>query len=114
MLPGKNRLKNEKDFLVVKNKGKRYKSKNFLIQYLFKEGQKDCRFGIIVNKDISPHASLRNRTKRAIREGIRRNLYCLNGTCDCVVVAFPSIAQVYTADIITELTEALAACGLYK
>ncbi len=114
MLPGKNRLKEEKDFLFVKNKGKRYKSKNFLIQYVFRNELKDCRFGIIVNKEVSPHASLRNKTTRAIREGIRRNLYCLNGKYDCVVIAFPSIAKVYTADILIEITEALAACGLCK
>jgi len=112
MLPRKNRLTQEEDFLFVKNKGKRYKSKNFLIQFVVKKKQSDSRFGLIVNKDISPHASVRNKTKRAMREGIRRSLYCLNDTYDCVIVAFPSISKVYTSDIMNELTNALVECGV--
>ncbi len=114
MLPRKNRLTEQEDFLFVKNKGKRYKTEHFLIQYVVKKNQKNSRFGIIVDKDISPHASVRNKTKRAIREGIRRSLYCMENAYDVVIVAFPSIAKVYTSDIMNQLMDALVSCRICK
>jgi len=114
MLPRKNRLTVEEDFLFVKNKGKRCKSEHFLIQFVVKKNQKESRFGIIVNKDISPHASVRNKTKRALREAIRRSLYCMGETYDVVIVAFPTIAKVYTSDIMNQLMDSFVECGICK
>lgn len=70
MLKKEFRLRKQKDFENVFNKGF-YFSGNFLLLKTVKNGLPISRFGFIVSKKISKKAVERNRVKRLLRESIR-------------------------------------------
>lgn len=110
-LARKHSLKNQ-DFAVIKTKGRLFQSSSFAISYLKKPGQTTPRFGFIISTKISPHASLRNRVKRALSEGVRRSLFQIKPHYDYVFLAKPSIIKKYTADLMNEVTDALVRAKL--
>ncbi len=85
MLPFKNRLKKEKDFKEVFEKGKDFKEDSLYLKT--KEGS--ARFGFVVSKKVSPKASVRNRIKRKLREAVKKELPKMTKKADCVIVVLP-------------------------
>lgn len=92
MLPKKNRLKKEKDFEKVFKKGKGLR-KDFLFLKLLNNNLKKSRFGIVVSTKISKKATVRNKTRRRIREIIRNHLDEIKKGKDIVIVAQPGIEE---------------------
>jgi ribonuclease P protein component len=107
MLPTANRLTSKKDFDTVKQKGILTSSESFSISIHNRGDNKPTRYGFIISTKISPHATVRNKSKRALREGVRRNLTRAKPGFDCVFLAKPIIVKKYTDKLIIEVGEAL-------
>jgi len=73
MLSEKNRLKKEKDFQKVIQKGKKA-GEDFLILRSLRNKLKRTRIGFVVSRKIAKKAVLRNKIKRRLREAVRPNL----------------------------------------
>jgi len=68
-----NRIGNKKDFLEVKNRGVMKYSPIFGLLILKKDDDLK-KFGFIISKKISKRAVDRNKIKRYLSEGVKRNL----------------------------------------
>lgn len=86
MLPFKNRLKKEKDFQQVFNKGRFINSDLISVRFLGNSTD-DTRVGFIVSKKVSKKAVLRNRVKRKLREVMRVNMEKIKGGFDIIITA---------------------------
>jgi ribonuclease P protein component len=90
------RIRKSRDFRWVQRKGKKWKSADFLFLFLptrvvpFTPIQ--SRIGLVVSKKVG-NAVVRNLVKRRIREACRKNLNCIKGNIDIVVIAFSSAAN---------------------
>ena len=73
MLPKKNCLKKKKDIERVLKKGKTFK-KEWLLMRVIRNKLNVSRFGIVVGKNFSKKAVLRNKIKRKIREAVQMRL----------------------------------------
>ncbi len=107
MLDRKNRLTKKSEFEKVREEGKVFASDSFSLSILKREEEGPARFGFVVSNKISKAATIRNRAKRALREGVRHSLaYAKNGY-DCVFLAKPIIVKKYTDELIREVQKAL-------
>jgi len=73
MLKKENRLKKKKDFDSVYKKGKTIAGKLIFLKIL-KNNLDINRFGFVVSKKISKKAVIRNKTKRKLREIIKKEI----------------------------------------
>lgn len=71
MLPRKNRIFAEKDFLKLKEEGKKLSGEFITLVFLKREKEGVLRFGIIVSNKISKKAVVRNALKRKLRASVR-------------------------------------------
>ncbi len=92
MLLKKNRLKKNKNFEKVFQKGKRFQ-KNFLFLKVVKNDLEISRFGFIVSQKISKKAVIRNRLKRRLREGLRHYLPEIKQGVDGVFISRPGLEK---------------------
>lgn len=90
MLPKPNRLKKKKDFEKIFRKGKGFKE-GFLFLKALTNNLKFSRFGIVVGKEVSRKATLRNKIKRQIREIVRAKLAKLKTGIDVILIALSGI-----------------------
>jgi len=114
MLARTNSLKTNADFTRVKTQGKKVPSDSFTLVFIKSEKEGPSRFGFVISTKISKHASLRNRAKRAMSEGVRRSTYFVKEGYDCVFLAKPIIVKKYTNDLMKEVEETLIKAGLVK
>jgi len=103
MLARENRLTKKEDFEKVKTKGRSVQSESFFFSYLKRTDNDPSRFGFVVTKKISPHATARNKASRGLREGVRQTLAYIKPGYDCVLVAKPIIVRKYTNDLMHEV-----------
>ncbi len=119
MLPKENRLTEKEDFDRVKNEGRLIQSDSFAFSFIdkgspTKKGEEiPSRFGFIVSTKISKKATLRNRVKRALREGVRQNISYFKKGIDGVFLAKSSILTKPTPEIMKEVFEILRASHIY-
>jgi len=92
MLPQKNRLKKEKDFDEVFEKGKGFNS-SLLFLKAKRNNLKVKRFGFVVSQKVSKKAIVRNRVKRFLREAIKERLKEIKSGVDIVLVTKPGIEK---------------------
>lgn len=72
MLSVVNRLNSKFEFLKLKRHGRVIPTPVFNFSYLFNQPpQAPARFGFIVSTKVDKRATVRNRTKRLIREAVR-------------------------------------------
>jgi len=83
MLAKKYRFKNF-NFQKLINQGQKAKNRYFLIYYLKNENQK--KFAVLVKKDYSKKAVIRNKIKRRIFEILRNNLNKINNGYYLIIV----------------------------
>lgn len=107
MLPSANRLTKKTDFDTVKQKGSLESGESFSVSFYNRNDNKPTRVGFIISTKISPQATIRNKAKRALREGVRRNLTYIKPGFDCVFLAKPIIVKKYTDELIREVEETL-------
>lgn len=92
MLSKKNRLKKNKNFEKVFQKGKSFQ-KQFLFLKVVKNDLEVSRFGFIVSQKLSKKAVIRNRLKRRLREGLRHYLSEIKQGIDGVFIARPGLEK---------------------
>ncbi len=114
MLSKQNRLTSEKDFNVIKEKGSVVQSDSFAIAFLKRGDEYPSRFGFIVSTKIDKRATIRNRAKRALREGVRHELTFIQNGYDCVILAKPIIVKKYTDELMREVHEILKKAKISK
>ncbi|GEP43969.1 ribonuclease P protein component [Brevifollis gellanilyticus] len=71
-LPSRLRLKESRDFAVIKAQGQSQSGRYFVLALLRDETMPDFRFGLVTGKRLG-NAVVRNRLRRQIREIIREN-----------------------------------------
>jgi ribonuclease P protein component len=106
MLARDNRL-DPKDFSTLKRQGKISHSESFSISYRKRADKLPSRFGFVVSTKISTKATIRNKSKRALREGVRHITTIAKPGYDCVFLAKPVIVKKYTSELLEEVRTAL-------
>lgn len=74
MLPKINCLKKKKDFERIFKKGKKFKE-DFLVLRVAPNKLKRNRFGIVVSREVSKKATIRNKLKRRIKALLQDKIY---------------------------------------
>lgn len=92
MLERANRLKKKKDFEEVIRRGQEVKGPYLVLKFL-KRGQQDSRIGFVVSKKVSNKATVRNRTKRRMREAVKTKVGELKQGYDLVFFAKKNITE---------------------
>jgi ribonuclease P protein component len=84
VLPKSNRLKEEKDFKRVYNKGRYTNGSYISIKYLYLNYNSATKIGVVVSKKINNKATVRNKIKRQINDvfgyildKIQKNVYII-------------------------------------
>ena len=95
------RVRKRITFQEVQRRGSRKRASCFLALYIHGSGTKS-RIGITVSKKVG-NAVIRNKVKRWIREGLRREYPQLSGIWDVVIIAYPSAAHACAAQLQTDI-----------
>jgi ribonuclease P protein component len=103
MLARHNRLTKKEEFEAVREQGKVLQSESFFFSYYKRDDDNPSRFGFVVTKKISPHATARNKAVRSMREGVRQTVSYVKPGYDIVMVAKPIIIRKYTSDLMREV-----------
>lgn len=113
MLARKFMLKDRSDFDLIKKKGKSLNSESFILRYYYDKNAPVSKFGFIVTTKVSKKASLRNKAKRALSEGVRRSIFAVKKGYLCLIIAKPVIIKKYTPEIMKEIDETLKKANLF-
>jgi ribonuclease P protein component len=90
-LPRSARLKQRRDFELVRAKGRRLTSGCLIANWLALPAADRSRLGVITSRKVGP-AHVRNRARRLLRETFRRHQHELTVPATIVLVARASIA----------------------
>lgn len=112
MLPRVHRLRRNAEIRQVRRRGHR-RSHSLLLLFADEKTQGPARFAISASGRIG-NAVVRNRTKRRIREAIRRQLPNVRDGWDCLFVARETVAEASFAEIEDAVTSLLARCGVLE
>jgi len=113
MLPLKNRLKKEKDFRRVFDRGRVVNSDLMSVKFLA-NGMDDTRVGFIVSKKVFKKAVLRNKIKRMLRETMRGNIEKMKEGFDMIVMAKGKTSEAQLEEIDEALKGLLKRSNLFK
>lgn len=113
MLPLKNRLKKEKDFQRVFDRGRFINSDLISVRFLA-NGTDDTRVGFIVSKKVSKKAVLRNKVKRMLRETMRENMERMKGGFDMIITAKSKMSKTQPEEVDETLKGLLKRSNLIK
>jgi len=86
MLPKANRLKQDRDFKVLLQAGRRLNSQGLTVRWVTTR-QPVSRFAFVVANHVAKRAVVRNKLKRRLREIIRSFLPHLTGSYDILLAA---------------------------
>lgn len=111
MLPRENRLSKKRDFEESKQKGRKFQSSLFGLLVLPNQIQ-ISRFGFIVSNKISKKATLRNRTKRHLRESVSRLIKRIKIGYNVIFLAKKEILKKDQAEINLETEKIFRQAGL--
>lgn len=92
MLSKINRITSEKDFALVKAKGKVFQEKSFALAVLDR-GEGETRFGFIISTKISKRAVKRNKAKRILSEVVRKKMSKIKKGYDIVFLAKAGVLE---------------------
>jgi ribonuclease P protein component len=102
-LPRSQRLRKRSGFTAVQGRGKKLHTDSFLVFVLpRKEGLAPARLGITVSKKVGD-AVERNRVKRLVREGFRRNKALFPDGLDVVFIAKHNVVQTGFDQVVREI-----------
>jgi ribonuclease P protein component len=104
MLPSENRIIGSKRVEEVKEKGRIIQGENFGLVKFNRKDDGPPKFAFVISTKISKLAVNRNRIKRSLHEGIRRNLRDIPKGYDFVLLTRKGIAGKTTEEIIEEVT----------
>lgn len=110
MLPREKRVRNERDFKRIYQKGSFFSVGSFSVNYL-PNRMSLSRLGIVVSKKTEPKATDRNRAKRRFREAARRLYDVLPAGYDVIVTVKKSGRGKNFTEIEKEISEAFKKIG---
>ena len=103
MLPNENRILGSERIEEVKNSGRIIQGDNFGLAILKRGDNDPSKFTFVISTKISKLAVHRNRIKRSMNEGVRRNLRDIPKGYDFVFLTKKSIGNKTTEEIIEEV-----------
>lgn len=113
MLPKINRLTGKEDFDLVKEKGRKFQERCFGV--IACENRKDVsRFGFIISSRISKKATIRNRTRRVLREAVRSFLPNLKPGYDVIFLGRREILDKSYQEVLLQVERIFKECGLMR
>jgi ribonuclease P protein component len=107
----KNRVKKNKEFQTVFQKGVSNANRQFVLYYLDKPGQGDFRIGLSVSKKIG-NAVMRNRIKRIIRQVFTELKEGIDSEKDFVIIARKPCAEMTYEQLKSSLLHVLRRSGI--
>lgn len=107
------RVKKDRDFQNVFQKGTSYANRNFVLYTLDKPENKHFRIGISVGKKIG-NAVARNRLKRQIRAAVYEIKDQILDTQDFIIIARPAVKHLTMDEIKKNLLHVLTIAKLIK
>lgn len=110
-LPKSRRLKQRRDFICVKEHGRRIAQGCLVINWREVPAGGKSRVGIITTKALGS-AVIRSRARRRIREAFRHQQAELLRSADIVLIARSSIRNISQDQVAADLTKALRRAGL--
>lgn len=114
MLARHHRLTGKKNFVQIQKEGKLTNSDTFSLAVVDRKDTEPSRFGFIISTKISPSAVVRNKSRRALSEGLRHISSYLKPGYNAVFLAKPNILKKYTTDLMHEVKEACSKADLLK
>ncbi len=115
MLPPQARLRHSEEIGRVRQQGRRWQHP-LLTLFVYTQPQEKTsasRFAFAVGRHIGP-ATRRNRTRRRVREIVRRHLGQLQPGFDCLFVARPATATANHAELEGAVVQLLARGGVWR
>jgi len=110
MLRKANRLRRAREFGLVRKRGRRYTS-DLVTLHVLPNSQLPLRAGFSVSKRVGK-ATVRNRVKRRLREGVRANLMEAKPGYDLIFTARPPAASSTYGEIRQAVEDLLRRGGL--
>ncbi|MEI3844408.1 MULTISPECIES: ribonuclease P protein component [unclassified Microbacterium] len=107
MLARPYRLTRGSDYRTVVRRGRRYGGARVVTSVLFTGEDRAPRFGFIVSKQVGG-AVVRNTVRRRLKDVCARNLDRVPAGTDVVIRALPGSADAPFADLLTDVSRALA------
>ncbi len=92
MLQKENRLTKKRDFEIVFKKGKGVKE-GFLLLRFVGNGFDFTRFAFVVSQKVSKKATVRNKIRRIMSEGVRLKMSKIKKGFDCILVVCPGLSM---------------------
>jgi len=111
MLPINNRLKKREDFAQIFSKGAYAGYDGLSIKYA-KNSFEVSRIGFPIGKNYSKKATVRNRTRRILREAIGQCMEEIKSGYDIIILIKPAYQDVELKKITTELKKVLSKANL--
>lgn len=108
MLPKENRLTKKTEFAEVLKKGRVLQGPLFGLAAFERGGSSPAKAGIIISKKVSKLATERNRSKRILRECLRRLIKKVKPGTLMVLLAKKGIAAAKKEEVEKELEKHLA------
>ncbi|MFS0638917.1 ribonuclease P protein component [Mesobacillus foraminis] len=107
------RIKKNKEFQEVFNKGKSFANRQFVVYVLKKEGQDHFRIGLSVSKKIG-NAVMRNQIKRYIRQSFHELQEQIHKGKDYVIIARKPVAEMDMHEVKKSLEHVLKVARVLK
>ncbi len=112
MLKREKRLKKDKDFKKIFQKGKSVQGGAFKMRIVL-NNQETTRFGFIIGLKFSKKAVVRNRTRRVFSEAVRKLYDKIKPGCDIAIMPKNSAVALKEEILIIDLAEAFKKAGIY-
>ncbi|PLR94029.1 ribonuclease P protein component [Bacillus sp. T33-2] len=107
------RIKKNKEFQEVFNKGKSFANRQFVVYVLKKPGQDTFRIGLSVSKKIG-NAVVRNQIKRLIRQSFHELYEHVHTGNDYVIIARKPAAEMGMEEVKKSLSHVLRVARVLK
>ncbi len=98
-------MKGKRNFKRVKEQGKLYQSENFGVCVYKRDDDEISQFAFIISTKINKIAVKRNRVERAVKQGIRSNLFRVPKNYDMIFLAKGGIMKKLTEEIMREIDD---------
>jgi ribonuclease P protein component len=108
MLPAANRLTDAYDFRRVRRVGRAYHHPFFVLTVAHQKEVGPSRFGFVISKKFDKRATVRNRTKRLLREAVKKHLEEVPEGFDLVFFVRPAIKGKSYAEVSSEVDKSLS------
>lgn len=114
MLSKKNRLVDKRSFTKVQKEGTLTQEDSFGMCVLDRGDEDPSRFGFIISNKIAKSAVIRNRTRRLMREGVRKVLGEIKDGLDVVFLLKKRSLDADTKQLENQIAGAISKANLIK